>query len=246
MSTALMERIAPAAPRSKGRAAGFFWLMTILTGSFAMFVGGRVVVSGDAAATAANILAQESFYRLGVAANLIATACYLAATLLVYDLLKPVNRNLSLLAAFFSLAGCAIGALSFLFYLAPLVVLGGAPYLNVFTVEQLQALAFMFLRLSGQASSIGFAFFGLHCFLVGHLILRSTFLPRLVGALMTLAGLGWLTLSLTTVLSPPLARSLAIYSMAAGGLGEGSLTLWLLVMGVNVQRWNEQASAAAP
>ena len=246
MSTAvMMERKSEPSPLFKARTAGFFWLMTFLTGAFAMFVGGRFVVSGDAVATAANILANEPSFRLGVAANLIATACYLTATLLVYDLLKPVNRNLSLLAAFFSITGCAIGALSMLFQLAPLVVLGGAQYLSVFTVEQLRALAFMFFRLYEQASNIAFAFFGLHCLLVGCLILKSMFLPRIVGALMVCAGLGWLTFSFASLLSPLLARYLSPYIMAPGILGEASLTLWLLVMGVNVQRWMEQASAAA-
>jgi hypothetical protein len=239
------DKNAEASPRFRARIAGFFWLMTILTGASALFIGGRFVVPGDATATAANILAHEPSFRLGVAANLIATACYLAATLFVYDLLKPVNRNLSLLAAFFSLVGCAVGAVSFLFYLAPLVVLGSAQYLSVFTVEQLRALALLFLKLYEQTSNIGFAFFGLHVFLVGCLILRSTFLPRLVGALMVFGGVGWLTLSFTNLLSPPLARYLLPYIMAPGILGEASLTLWLLVMGVNVQRWLDQASAAA-
>jgi len=111
--------------------------------------------------------------------------------------------------------------------------------LSVFTVEQLQALAYMFLRLGGQAGNIGLVFFALHCLLVGYLILRSTFLPRIVGVLMAFAGMGWLTL-----LWPPLANYLSPYNMIPGLLGEGSLTLWLLVMGVNVQRWKEQASAA--
>jgi hypothetical protein len=244
-SAEMMERIAEPSPLFKARTAGVFWFMTFLTGGFAMFVGGRFVVSGDAAATAANILANEPAFRLGVAANVIATACYLTATLLVYDLLKPVSRNVSLLAAFFSVVGCAIGTFSMLFQLAPLVVLGGAQYLSVFTVEQLRALAFMFLRFYEQASIIAFAFFGLHCLLVGCLILKSTFLPRIVGALMVCAGLGWLTFSFTTLLSPPLARYLIPYIMAPGMLGEASLTLWLLVMGVNVQRWMEQVRAAA-
>jgi hypothetical protein len=224
--------------------AGFFWLMTFLTGVFAMVVGGRFVVAGDAAATAANILANEPLFRRAIAANLIAGMCYVAVTLLVYELLKPVNRSISLLAAFFSLLGCAIGAFSDLLHLAPLVLLGGAPYLSVFTVGQLQALALLFLRLQAQASNTGFIFFGLHCLLIGCLILRSTFLPRVVGALMVLAGLGYLTLSFATLLSPPLAKYLFPYILAPGALGEGSLTLWLLVMGVNVQRWREQAVAA--
>src|ERR1700676_3704498 len=120
MSTSAMtERTADAAPRFKARIAGSFWLLTILTGAFASFVGGRLVVSGDAAATAANILEHEALFRSGTAAILVSTACYLAATLLVYELLKPVNRTVSLLAAFFSLVGCAVGALSCIFDLAP-------------------------------------------------------------------------------------------------------------------------------
>src|SRR6266850_1338672 len=238
MSTPVMsERIAEASPRFTARTAGVFWLLTILTGTFAMIALDKPVVSGDAAATAANILAHEPSLRWGVAGNLIAGVCYVAATLFVYVLLKPVNRNLSLLAAFFSLLGCATGVLSNLFQLAPLVVLGGAQYLSVFPVGQLQALAYMFLKLSAQASNIGFIFFGLHCLLVGCLILRSTFLPRIVGALMVFAGLGWLTLSFSSLLSPPFARSLFPYIVLPGFLGEASLTLWLLVIGVNDQRW---------
>jgi len=231
-------------PQAYARLAGVSWLMTILTGTLAMFAGGSVVVSGDAAATAARILTHEPLFRMGIAANLSATAWYLAATLFVYGLLKPVNRSLSLLAAFFSLVGCAVGVVGFAFQLAPLVVLGGAQYLSAFTAEQLRALAFLFLRLQGQASNIGFVFFGLHCLLVGCLVLRSTFLPRAVGVLMVCAGLGWLTDSLASLLSPPFAPHLAPYILIPGILGEATLTLWLLVMGVNVSRWKVQAGAA--
>jgi len=235
----MMERIAETSPRFKAKMAGVFYLLTILTGGFALFVGGRLVVSGDAAATAANILAREPLFRLGFAADLIMAACYIAVTALFYELFKPVNRSLSLLAAFFSLVGCAIQAFSSLFDLAPLVVLGGAQYLSVFKAEQLQVLALMFLKLSGQAFNISLVFFGFYCFLIGYLIFRSIFLPRILGVLMAFAGLGWLTF-----LSPPLANYLSPYILAPGALGEGSLTLWLLVIGVNSQRWKEQASAA--
>lgn len=242
MNTSEMTaRIAQASPQSKARIAGACWLMTFLTSMYAMFVGGRLVVSGDAAATAANLLSHESLFRSGSAAILISTAFYLAVTVLVYELLKPVNRTISLLAAFFSLAGCAVGALGCLFDLVPFVLLRGGQYLSVFTVEQLQALALMFLKVRVQANdNIALVFFGLHCLLVGCLILISTFLPRIIGALMVLAGLGWLTF-----LAPPVARSLSPYIMLPGAVGELSLTLWLLVKGVNVERWNEQTRAAA-
>ncbi len=163
-------------------------------------------------------------------------ACYVAVTALFYDLFKIVSKSLSLAAAFFSLMGLAVQAAGSAFYLAPLVVLGGDPYLGVFKVEQLQAMALLFLKLNTQAYNVGLVFFGFYCFLIGCLILRSTFLPRILGVLMILGGLGWLTF-----LSPPLAHSLSPYILIPGILGEGSLTLWLLVFGVNVQRWREQA-----
>jgi hypothetical protein len=178
-------RIAEASPGFKARIAGAFYLLNILTGALALFAHGI----------------------WGLAANLIAAACYIAVTLLFYDIFKPVNRSVPLVAAFFSLVGCAFGALS-PFHLAP-------SHIN------------------------NLVFFGFYCLLIGYLIFRSTFLPGILGVLMAIGGLGWLTF-----LSPPLANYLSPYNMAPGILGEGALTLWLLVMGVNVQRWREQASAA--
>jgi hypothetical protein len=236
-----MTPIGGASPHLKARLSGVFYLLEMLTGGFAIvFVGGRLFVSGNAAATATNILAHESLLRLGFAANLLQFACYIGVTGLFYDLFKPVNSGLSLLAAFFSIVGCTLGAVSCLFELAPLAVLGGAKYLTVFNVEQLQALGLTFLKLYAQAFDISFVFFGFYCLLIGYLIFRSTFLPRILGVGMALAGLCWLTF-----LWPPLAHSLSPYILAPGILGEGSLTVWLLAMGVNAQRWNEQASAAA-
>ncbi|HWM23428.1 MAG TPA: DUF4386 domain-containing protein [Chthoniobacterales bacterium] len=229
-------RTSTMSPLFKARMGGFCWLMCFLTSIFPLIVSGRLVVAGDAAATAANLLANEGLFRTGTAALLISTAFYVGATLFIYEVLKPVNPTISLLAAFFSLVGCAVGALSCLFDFAPFVLLKGAPYLSVFTVEQLQALTLMFLKVRAQANDIGLVFFGLHCLGVGYLILRSTFLPRLIGALMVVAGFGWLTF-----LSPPLANSLAPFNMMPGAVGELSLTLWLLIKGVNVSRWNEQA-----
>jgi hypothetical protein len=226
-------------PLFKARMGGACWLMCFITSIFPLVVSARLVVPGDAATTATNLLANEGLFLSGTALLLISTAFYVGATLFVYEVLKPVNRSLSLLAAFFSLVGCAVGALSCLFDFAPFVLLKGAPYLSVFTLEQLQALAYMFLVVRAQANNIGLVFFGLHCFGVGYLIFRSTFMPRIVGVLMMFAGVGWLTF-----LFPPLANSLAPFNMIPGGIGELSLTLWLLVKGVNVQRWREQETGA--
>lgn len=222
------ERVPEVSPDFKARIAGIFWLLTIVTGAFAMYAGRSVVVGNDAAATAANLLAHQPFYRLGIAADVAATACYLTATIFVYSLLKPVQRNVSLLAAFFSLTGCAIGAASFVFRLAPLAVLGGTQYLTVFPREQLHALARLFLRLYMQAATIGFVFFGLHCLLVGLLIVRSAFLNRIIGGLMMLGGLSWLTYGVATIVAPPVPQLLIV----PGIVGEASLSLWLIAKGV--------------
>jgi hypothetical protein len=236
---------AETSPLFKARAAGAFWLMTILAGMFAFLAGGKFVVSGAAAATATNIMAHEPLYRWAFVSNLIATVCYLAVTLLVYTLLKPVNRDISLLAAFFSLTGCAIGTVSCLLFLAPVALLGGAQYLTVFTVEQLQAQALTFLNLSALANDMGLLFFGLHVLTVGYLIRRSTFLPRILGVLLAITGLCYLTNSLANFLSLPFKAYLLPFVAAGGLLGEGSLSLWLLVKGVNVQRWKEQVTRSS-
>jgi hypothetical protein len=235
----MMERIAQASPHPRARITGvvylLYFLMVVIGG---LFMRG-IVVSGDAAATANNILSHLPLFRLGLATGLIATACYIAVTALFYDLFEPVNRSLSLLAAFFSLVGCAILVFGSLFQLAPLVVLGGGQYLSVFKAEQLQALAQMFLELNSLAVNICLVFFAFYNLLIGYLIFKSAFLPRFLGVLMALAGLGWLTF-----LYPPLANYLSPYILVLGFVAELLLMLWLLVMGVNVQRWKERASAA--
>ena len=242
-AAAITQPIGEPSPLFKARAAGFFWLMTILTGMFSFLAGGKFIVPGDAATTATNIMANETLYRLSFAASIVATACYLAVTLLIYVLLKPVNRNISLLGAFFSLTGCATGTFGCLLLLAPINILGGAKYLSVFSVEQLQAQALTFVTLSLQANDLGLVFFGLHVLSIGYLIRRSTFLPRILGALLIVTGVCYLTNSFANFLSLPFKAYLLPFVAAGGLLGEGSVTVWLLAKGVNVQRWKEQASA---
>ena len=233
-------RMAETSPQPIARMAGALYLLSIVAGVVAvLLVGDALVVDGDATATATNILAHETLFRLSVTSFLIGVTCYVAVTALLYSLLRPVNRTLSLLAAFFSLVGCALWAVGGLFQLAALATLrGGAPSRG-FTMEQAQALALTLLQLNAQALSVGIVFFGFYCLLIGYLVFRSTFLPRVVGVLLVLAGVGYLT-----NLYPPLENALSFYLQVPGLLGEGSLTLWLLVMGVNAKRWKEQAHAA--
>ena len=226
----MTERIVEASPRSRARITGVIYLLFFLTAVLGAFF---------TPATAKDILAHEASFRLGWALTLISTACYVALMALFYQLFKYVSRSLALLAAFIGLVGCVITAIQSLFQLAPLVVLGNSQYLSVFNVKQLQALAQQLLDLNAQAGYIALVFFGVFQLLIGYLIFRSTFLPRILGALIALGGLGWLTF-----LSPPLATSLLTYLMVLGILAEVPLMLWLLVMGVNGERWNEQARAA--
>ena len=238
----VMKQIAITSPRTRARITGvvylLFFLTAILGALVAPGISGPGAISGNARTTVNTILAHQPSFWLGFALGLISTVCYVAVTGLFYQLFKPVSRSLALLAAFFGLVGCAITAFGSLFQLAPLVVLGGSPYLNVFTAKQLQALALLFLNLNVQANSIALVFFGLFLLLIGYLIFRSTFLPRILGVLIALAGAGWLTF-----LSPPLANHLSTPIEILGILAEASLMLWLLVVGVNAQRWTEQASA---
>src|SRR5438445_926857 len=238
--TVMTELTTETSPRTKARITGLFYLLTILTGLFAQgFVSGKLVVGGDAAATATNILTHRGLFQLGFAVYLIEMACQIAMTALFYDLLKPAGRSVSLLAAFLGLAGCVIKTFSRVFYIAPLFVLGGAHYLSVFNPEQLPALALLFLKVNDQGAAMALAFFGFYALLTGCLIFRSTFLPRILGVVSIIAGLGWLIF-----LYPPLGYRLFPYIAAFGLLGALALIAWLLIFGVNDQLWKEQASAA--
>ena len=239
MSTVVMtKRIAEASPRFKARMAGVSYLLGSLTSVFGqMVVLGMLVVPASATATAANILSHESLFRLGFVASLMTVPFHLIWAVLFYGLFKPVNRSVSLLAGFVMLMACMMWTLSSLLYLAPLLVLQGKIALSAFAPEQLQALVLTLLKLNALTYDIGLVFFGFWYVLIGYLIFRSTFLPRIIGALGVLAGFGYLTL-----LWQPLAHYLYPYNLALAGPGEISLMLWLLVKGVNDQRWKEQAS----
>lgn len=223
--------------RMKARITGVFYLMTILTGIFAQgYVSGTLIVEGDAAATAANILTHRGLFQLGFAVFLIEMACQVVITALFYHLLKPAGRSVSLVAAFLGLAGSVIKTFSRVFFIVPLFVLGGPHSLSAFSTEQLQALALLFLKVNDRGAAIALVFFGLYALLTGYLIVRSTFLPRILGALSMLGGLGWLSF-----LYLPLGYRLFPYVAAFGLLGAAALIFWLLVFGVNQQRWQEQA-----
>ena len=239
------ERMAAASPRLMARIAGGLYLIIIVGGFFAIgYVPAALVVPGDAAATAHNILAHELLYRLGFVAHLINLLCNIPLALIFYELFKVVNRRLSLLVVFFTLVGTAVEAANLLNQFAPLMLLGGGHYLSVFTPEQLQALAYMSLDSQAMSYNIQQVIYTGYLLAAGYLVFRSTFLPRTVGVLLAIGALCYLTYSFAIFLSPGFAAHLVPYIQLPSLVGEGSLCLWLLVIGVNVQRWKAQASAA--
>lgn len=228
-------------PRFKARLAGVCEALEGVTSTYGQVtVVGKVLVSGSAAATAANILGHERLFWLGFASALLGVAFHVAWTLLFYDLFKPVNKTISLLAAFFGLVACALLAFACLFYIAPLALLDHPQYFSAFTPAQVQALASLFLRLNGQAFNIFLVFFGMRLLFTGYLIFKSTFMPRIIGVFVAIDGIGWML-----YLHPALGMRLFLYIAIAAGLAEIPLQLWLIIMGVNSQRWRDQAAAAA-
>lgn len=239
----LTKHAADSSPRLKARTAGFLYLISLIMNGFAIFVLSKLIASGDAATTAHNILASEQLFRYGFAADLIGAICYVGVTLLLYKLFKPLSGTFSLLAAFLSLVAVAIGGANLVNLMAPLVLLGGAPYLNAISPDQLQTLALTFLRLHALGYLISVVFFAFYMIVIGCLIVRSTFMPRIIGVLLIVESVCALIYGFVSFLAPPFAAHLFPAILAPGVIGEGSLTLWLLIVGVNAKKWIELAAA---
>jgi hypothetical protein len=233
----MMERIVDGSRMPRARLIGLVYLSYFLIAFLGDFFIKRVVVAGDPAATATNLLAHEATYRAGFAIGLVGNVIYVALTALFYRLFKPVNRTISLLMAFFSLVGCTTQIIAGVLELVPLVVLRDSQLLGAFKDEQLRAAALVSLRVYSQTFYISFVLFGLFDFLLGYLIFRSTFLPRIFGVWMMIAGVGAMTF-----LYPPLGIALKSVVLPVAGLAEVGFMLWLIVKGVNVARWEEWAA----
>ncbi|HMF28199.1 MAG TPA: DUF4386 domain-containing protein [Candidatus Cybelea sp.] len=213
---------------------GIFYILLFASG-LDQYVFRKLVVRGDAAVTATNIQSHQTLWLAGFAAALLGIAFYLVITALFYRLFTPVSRTLSLCAAFFSLTGCIIQAFALVFRLMPLIVLGDSAAFSAFQPDQLHALALISLNSYVRAYDISLVFFGFYLLQLAYLVFRSTFLPRWLAPVVAL-GLGW-----SVFLYPPLARALSPY-VALSSVGEVLLVLWLLVKGVDEQRWHEQAT----
>src|SRR3989440_11209452 len=181
--------------------------------------------------------------RVQIAGELILLVCAVALTLILYVLLRPVNNNLALLAVFFNIVEFPIEAASKLYLFAALFLSGNADYLKAFEPHQLHALVKISLELHDYGFGIDLVFFGFACLIYGYLLFKSGYFPRTLGVLMAIAGLSYLANSFTLILAPAYVGRIFLILVFAL-IGELSLCLWLMVKGVNVQRWKEQASAA--
>lgn len=238
MSVTATETGVPS-PMLTARSAGFFYLLNITTIFASIYLSRGLVVPGDAAATSRNILAHETQFWSAYAFEVVSTACSLAVAALLYELLRPVNRGFSMLAAFFRVVACAIAAVGYLFQLTPLRIADAAQHLSSYNSDQLQAIGFLLSWFSGAATRLSIVFFGFHFLVLGLLIFRSRFLPRVLGLGLMFAGVGGLMF-----LAPQFAVQYFFQFAALGLVAEGSIALWLLGRGVNAPRWRERVAKA--
>jgi hypothetical protein len=235
------QRVERMSPRARARLAGVCEALEGLASVIGQqIVLTRLVVHGDAAATARNIAANEALYRLGFASSVVAVAFHVAWAYLFYQLFRPVNRTVSALSVVVIVVGCGVQAVAAVLYAAPLAVLDGVHSLSGLTVAQAQGLALALLNLNSEAFNTYLVFFGFWCVLAGYLIARSTFMPRILGVLLVIDGVGW-----SLFLWPPLAVLLFPAIAVASGISELPLQVWLIAFGVSSTRWEEQATGAA-
>lgn len=228
-------------PRAYARIAGILYLIIIIAGALGqIFIRGKLIVAGDAVATAGNLMASQSLWRVGIAGDLLMHVFDIPLMLALYLLLKPVNKHLAASAILFNLIQTAVLVVNKLNLLAPLFLLGNAEYLKALEPQQLQALAYLPLRLHDYGFGIGLIFFGCVCLVQGYLIFKSGFLPKTIGVLMAIAGLSYLTNSITLILAPAYTEGV-VPVLALALLGELALSLWLIVKGVNLEEWERHA-----
>ena len=225
-------------PRVLVRFIALFHLIVIVGGVVAQgLISNRLIVFSSAATTATNILANRQLFQISLTIFLIEMAANVATTTLFYRLLRPVSKSVALLSTGWGLTGCIIKTFARAFYIVPLWILGGTAALSAFNTEQLQSIALVLLRVNAQGANLALPFFGLEWVLRGYLITRSTYLPRWLGVVSFISGLGWMA-----YFYPPLGSRLFIILALIALAQSAALIFWLLVYGVNEERWNEQAT----
>ena len=234
----MTNRITDISLRKAARVAGFgLLIMTIFAIYAYYFVRQSLIVPGDAATTANNIMANELLFRSSIVSWLIVLTCDVVVAWALYVLLKPVNKSLSLLAAWFRLVYTTIHGIALLNLIFVLQLLSGADYLTVFETDQLHALLLLFLNGHNYGALIGLVFFGFHLFVLGYLVFKSDYIPRIIGVLLIIASFGYLIQNFGNVLLPNYANYEAILQMVfvvPMFIGELSLCFWLLFRGAKM------------
>jgi hypothetical protein len=242
----MANRTVESSPQIYARTGGLLYLAIILLGAFAEgFVADKLVVAGDAATTAHNIMASPMLWHLSVAGDLIVALCAVPLLWIEYLLLRPVNRQLVLLAVLFNLVSLAVEATSKLFLIIVMPTLGNGAYQKAFEPQQLEVLANLALRSHDIAFNIALIFFGLTCLVNGYLIFKSGYLPKLVGILMQIAGWSYLTACFAALFAPAFSDLITPAILLPPLIGESSFCLWLLVKGVNIEKWKERVNVAS-
>ena len=241
-----LKRTFENSPQFYARLAGFLYLIVIIGGMFAQaFVRQGLIVSGDAVATAQNILNHARLYRFGFAESIIYLAANMPLTLIFYYFFKRVNRGAALLLVLFVILGTAIESVNLLLHFAPLVFLANQTYLNTFNTAQLQTMAYASLQIFTVGFEMVLAYFSFYCLVTGYLIYKSTFLPRTIGVLMVIAGLSYFIGGFASFLTPGFASHLFPAILIPSFIGETSFCLWLIFKGINVSKWKELISASS-
>jgi hypothetical protein len=220
--------------KKAARVAGVLYLLVIVFGMFAeLYVNLRLIVPGDATTTSRNIMASESLFRIGFMSGLFHHTCFLLLVLALYKLLKPVNKTHASLMVLFGLGAVPIMMINMLNQFAALLLLSGADYLTVFTTDQLQALALLFLDLHSHGYFIAGMFSGLFLLPLGYLVFKSGYAPRILGVLVMIGCFGYL-IELFAVFVFPSYEVISFLGLAVAIIAEFSLTFWLLLKGVRV------------
>lgn len=203
-----------------------------------MYVPATLIVSGDAATTANNIMDNELLFRMGIAGSLITQLIFILVVLVLYQLFKSVDKNHALLMVIFALVGVPIAMLNTLNRVAALLLLNGADYLNVFGADQLHAQMMLFLNLNEQGVFIASIFWGLWLFPLGYLIYRSGYFPRILGVLMIIAGFGYLIDFFTHFLLPNYETIDPVLEVMT--IGETIFMAWVLLKGAKIPKINPE------
>jgi len=232
-------------PQRYARIGGLLYLIIIVAGvSGELFLRGPMIVSGNAAATAEHIELEPTLWRVSLAGDLVMHLCDVGVMLAFYVLLRPVSQNLAFAAVLFNLIQTAVAVANKMNLMVPLFLLGDAGYLGAFTLEQRQALSYVAVRTHDYGFGVALVFFGLECLVVGYLIVRSGYLPGVLGVLMQIAGASYLVNSFALILAPAVASRLFPAIMLPPFVAELSMALWLLLKGVNIAKWEQQTGMA--